>query len=55
MELFEKIRREYEDGIGTIQGVARKLGVHRRMVRESIRHAIPAHRKKVEREPSNGL
>ena len=26
MELFEEIRREYEFGIGTIQGVARKLG-----------------------------
>ena len=30
MELFEQIRREYEHGVGTIQGVARKLGVHRR-------------------------
>ena len=35
MELFEAIRREYEFGVGTIQGVARKLGVHRRMVREA--------------------
>jgi hypothetical protein len=29
VELFEQIRREYEFGIGTIKGVARKLGVHR--------------------------
>ena len=36
MELFEDIRREYEFGEGTIAGVARKLGVHRRMVREAI-------------------
>ena len=36
VELFEQIRREYEFGIGTIVGVATKLGVHRRMVREAI-------------------
>ena len=41
MELFEQIRREYEFGMGSIAGVARKLGVHRRMVREAIRHAEP--------------
>ncbi len=35
-ELFEQIRREYEFGIGTIQGVPRKFGVHRRMVREAL-------------------
>jgi hypothetical protein len=52
VELFEKIRREYEAGVGTIQGVARKLGVHGRMVREAIRNAIPARRKKIEREPT---
>ena len=34
MELFEAIRREYQFGVGTIKGVARKLGIHRRMVRE---------------------
>ena len=37
MELFEEIRREYEFGMGTIAGVAKKLGVHRRMVREANR------------------
>ena len=30
-------------------GVARKLGVHRRMVREAVRSAVPARRKKTER------
>ena len=42
VELFEEIRREYEFGVGTIQGVARKLGVHRRMVREALASAVPA-------------
>ena len=42
MELFEQIRREYEFGVGTIAGVARKLGVHRRMVREALKSAVPA-------------
>lgn len=41
MELFEEIRREYKFGEGTIQGVARKFGVHRRMVREALSSAIP--------------
>ena len=45
MELFEEIRREYEFGIGTIAGVAKKLGVHRRMVREAIASAMPQPRK----------
>jgi hypothetical protein len=50
VELFEQIRREYEFGIGTIQGVSRKFGVHRRMVREAVANALPAHRKKPERK-----
>ena len=41
MELFEQIRREYEHGVGTIKGVARKFGVHRRMVREALNSAMP--------------
>jgi len=49
VELFEQIRREYEFGTGTIAGVAKKLKVHRRMVREAIGSALPAPRKKVER------
>ena len=31
MELFEELRREYEFGVGSIAGVARKFGVHRRL------------------------
>jgi len=49
VELYEQIRREYEFGIGTIAGVAMKLGVHRRMVREAISSALPKPRKKTER------
>jgi transposase len=49
VELFEQIRREYEFGVGTITGVAKKLKVHRRMVRGAIASALPARRKKVER------
>jgi hypothetical protein len=49
VELYEQIRREYEFGAGTIIGIARKLGVHRRMVREAVRSALPARRKKTER------
>jgi hypothetical protein len=41
----EQIRREYEFGVGTITGVAQKLGVHRRMVREAIGSALPKPRK----------
>jgi hypothetical protein len=41
VELFEQIRREYEHGVGTIKGVARKFGVHRRMVREALNSALP--------------
>lgn len=49
MELFETIRREYQFGAGTIKGVARKLGIHRRMVREALADAVPKERKKSER------
>jgi transposase len=49
VELFEQIRREYEFGAGTITGVANKLKVHRRMVREAIGSALPKPRKRVER------
>ena len=50
MELFEEIRREYEHGAGTIKGVAKKLGVHRRMVREAVGSAVPRPRKVPERQ-----
>ena len=49
VELFEQIRREYEFGVGTIAGVAKKLNIHRRMVREAIGSALPVPRKKAER------
>jgi hypothetical protein len=49
VELFEQIRREYEHGEGTIRGVAREFGVHRRMVREALGSALPARRKRPER------
>jgi transposase len=45
VELLEQIRREYEHGVGTIRGVANKLGVHRRMVREALASAVPRERK----------
>jgi len=51
VELFENIRREYEFGEGTIRGVARKLGIHRRMVRDAVGNAVPMPRKKPIREP----
>ena len=49
VELFEQIRREYEFGVGSIKGVAAKLGVHRRMVRQALLSAEPPERKPVER------
>jgi transposase len=41
VELFEQLRREYEFGIGTVKGVSRKFGVHRRMVRQALENAVP--------------
>jgi hypothetical protein len=46
--LFEQIRREYRGG--TIRGLAKKLGIHRRMVREAVLRAVPAERKTPVRE-----
>jgi hypothetical protein len=48
--LFEQIRREYDLGIGTIPGMAKKFGVHRRIVRHVMANAFPARRKKPERK-----
>ena len=46
VELFELIRQEYEFGAGTIKGVAEKLGVHRRAVRQALYGADPPDRKR---------
>ena len=55
MELFEQIRREYTHG-ATIQGCpARKLRVHRRMVRQAVASSVPPERKPAVRsKPSPG-
>jgi hypothetical protein len=50
VELFEQIRREYEFGDGTVLGIARKLGVHRRMVRQALANAAPPARQQWERK-----
>ena len=44
VELYEQIRREYEHGGGTIRGIAKKMGIHRRMVREAVLSAVPGSR-----------
>ena len=49
MALFEEIRRSYAAG-ETVQGLAKKHGVHRRMVRQAMRNAIPPERKRAERK-----
>jgi hypothetical protein len=41
VELFEEIRREYELGVATLQGVAWKFGVHRRLVRAALSDTVP--------------
>jgi len=46
VELFEEIRRGYAAG-ETIKSLARKHGVHRRMVRQAIASSAPPDRKKV--------
>jgi transposase len=49
VELFEELRREYEFGVGSVAGVARKFGVHRRLVREALGDAVPHERPANER------
>lgn len=56
VELFEEIRREFEFGVGTVAGVARKFGVHRRLVREALDGAVPKEREMPGRaRPKTGL
>ena len=49
MELFEQIRLGHAAG-ETIQGLAEKYGIHRRMVRQAISSAIQPERKRTVRE-----
>jgi transposase len=49
VELFEQIRRDYRE-LGTVVGVAKKLGVHRRMVRQALASAVPPERKNEQRK-----
>ena len=49
MELFEEIRRGHAAG-ETILGLAKKHGVHRRIVRQAIANAMPPDRKAPNRE-----
>ena len=49
MELFEEIRRGHASG-ETILGLAKKHGVHRRVVRQALASAIPPEKKKAARE-----
>ena len=50
MQLYNRLRREYEQGIGTIRGVAQKYNVHRRTVRAAIKNVVPSKRKVTPRE-----
>jgi hypothetical protein len=52
VELYERIRRDSRlEGL-SIRGLARRHGVHRRMVREALASAVPAERKTPQRTPT---
>ena len=50
MQLYKRLRREYEHGLGTIRGVAQKYKVHRRTVRAALKNPVPPKRKVTPRE-----
>src|ERR1700722_1064553 len=50
MQLYKRLRREYEQGVGTIRRVAQKYNVHRRTVRAALENAVPPKRKVAPRE-----
>ena len=50
MQLYKRLRREYEQGLGTIRGVAQKYNVHRRTVRAALKNAVPSKRKATPRK-----
>jgi transposase len=50
MQLYNRLRREYEHGLGTIRGVAQKYKVHRRTVRAALKNTVPPKRKVTPRE-----
>jgi len=50
VELFEEIRREYEFGNRSVRAIAKKVGVHRRMVRQALGNAVPPARKPAQRK-----
>jgi transposase len=50
MQLYKRLRWEYEHGLGTISGVAQKYKVHRRTVRAALKNAVPPKRKATPRE-----
>ena len=52
VEFFAQLRHEYEFGVGTIVGVARKFGVHRRLVRQALKNALPPPPKRAVRHSS---
>lgn len=49
VELFEQIRRQHEFGGVSIRELARHFGVHRRMVRQALKEALPPERKSPQR------
>jgi transposase-like protein len=49
VELFEQIRRQHEFGGTSIRELARHFGVHRRLVRQALKDALPPERKAPQR------